>query len=159
MYTRLSTSSLPLWTPTITLLTCWYSAPSSDSSAPGSMKGSKCDLDFDGVWERRVSVRIVICQYVHTVEQSGNNVSIRHAALPFWHTQMLTVSCLWMGFRQCKKQQMESYCLVNSSENFWELFSWFNMCSASTIPCPWVSPPPVFTSSSSLQEREIVDLN
>ena len=69
MCTRFSTSSLPLWMPTITLFTCWYSAPSSVTSAPGSMKGRKCDLDFEGICRREVSVRIVICQYVHTVRE------------------------------------------------------------------------------------------
>ena len=45
MRTRLSTSSLPSWTPTIALLTRWYSAPSSVPSPPGSMKGRRCGLD------------------------------------------------------------------------------------------------------------------
>ena len=69
MCMRLITFSLPSCMPIITLLTCKYSAPSSVSSAPGSMKEKRYDLGSkepcgNNVYKRCFSIPSTV--HVHT---------------------------------------------------------------------------------------------
>ena len=91
---------------------------------------------------------------VHMKRRFAANDASTHS-MAYTHTHTLTVSCSWKVCRQFSPWQMESYFFVKISENFRELFNSLTMCIASTIPCPLVSPPPVSTSSRSLQDRNI----